>query len=190
MTHAPPLYILRHAETEWNATGRLQGHHDSALTATGRAQAKAQNEILRGRDLTGFTAFSSPQKRALETAAIALSSLDLVAQPAPALREIGLGDWAGMDRTQLLESTSARDGFDLYQLAPDGEGFAALRQRCEAFLGGLTGPAILITHGITSRMLRLVLTGQGTENLRAQAGGQGVVFHVENGIQTRLTIRA
>ena len=56
MTSYPPLYILRHGETVWNAENRLQGHFDSPLTARGRAQAEAQNAILRARDLTGFTA--------------------------------------------------------------------------------------------------------------------------------------
>jgi len=34
------LLLIRHAETEWNRGGLIQGHHDSALTA--RACRKPQ----------------------------------------------------------------------------------------------------------------------------------------------------
>ena len=190
MKDAPPLYILRHGETEWNASGRLQGNRHSPLTSLGRTQAREQRSILQTRDLTGFVALSSPQKRALETAHIALEGVITPVQPMPALREIGLGDWAGRDRAHLIAQTCAVDGFDLYALAPNGEGFDALRNRCEMFLASLKAPAVLVTHGITSRMLRLVLTGQTTEKLREQPGGQGVVFHVENGRQHRLAFGA
>lgn len=187
MIAAPPLYILRHGETEWNATGRLQGHYDSPLTSEGRAQAARQRAMLATVDLSGFCAISSPQGRALETAAIALEGLVDEIKTDASLREIGLGDWAGETRTRLLTQTTARDGFDLYQLAPNGEGFDALHSRCESFLGTLRTPAVLITHGITSRMMRLILTGQPINALRDQPGGQGVVFHVEGGIQNKLT---
>ena len=106
----------------------------------------------------------------------------------PALAEIGLGDWAGRYRTEVMSESGARDGFELYELAPDGEGFLALHARCQRFLSGLPGPAVLITHGITSRMLRLILTGRPITALRDIEGGQGVVFHLVDGVQRRLTI--
>ena len=186
----PLLYILRHGETEWNASGRLQGHHDSPLTARGRAQAAAQHQILSREDLSGIMALCSPQARALQTAKIALKGLiDPVAQE-QALREISLGDWAGQDRAALIHETGARDGFELYELAPKGEGFQRLHARCEGFLAGLTRPTVLVTHGITSRMLRLILTGNSISALREMPGGQGVVFRVEGGQQKRLKLGA
>ena len=104
------------------------------------------------------------------------------------LREIGVGDWAGRARTDLMTIVAdARDTFDLYETAPGGEGFHTLRTRCTAFLEDLKGPAILITHGITSRMLRLIVLGLKTEALRDLPGGQGVVFHLEGGVQNRLS---
>ncbi|UWR13827.1 histidine phosphatase family protein [Sulfitobacter sp. M368] len=190
MNSAPPLYILRHGETEWNATGRLQGRFDSPLTKAGRAQAEAQREILQVNDLTGFSAISSPQGRAVQTARIACAGLIDPIATDPALSEIGLGDWAGGIRADLIQSSGASDGFDLYELAPNGEGFAALHARCHRFLSGLTDPAVLITHGITSRMLRLILTGRPIRDLRDMAGGQGVVFYLENGKQKRLDLGA
>lgn len=187
----PTLYILRHGETEWNAQGRLQGHFDSALTERGRAQARAQREVLARCDLAGFTALTSPQGRAFHTASIALDGLIADIQTDDRLREIGVGAFAGRKRTELMRATpKAFDSFDLYECAPGGEGFAALHARCLGFLDSLTGPSVLITHGITSRMLRVILLGHEMSAVTRIEGGQGVVFRLERGLQQRLPDRA
>ena len=186
----PELFILRHGETEWNLAGRLQGRFDAPLTANGIRQARTQREILQRHDLPGFRAVSSPQGRALQTARLALKGLLAPIHTEPALSEIGLGAWAGRVRAEVMAESGAEDSFALYELAPDGEGFGALRARCESFLRALDSPAVLITHGITSRMLRLILTGRPISALRDAGGGQGMVFYVENGVQYRLTIGA
>ena len=183
----PPVFILRHGETTWNASGRLQGHHDAPLTKRGQAQAVQQGRILARYDLSGHRLISSPQGRAVRTAQIALGPRAGQIEIDPALAEIGLGQWAGEDRASLMAQTGAVDGFALYDLAPAGEGMAALRTRCEAFLATLKTPSVLITHGITSRMLRLVLTGHSGCDVRVMSGGQGIVYYVASGIQTRLT---
>ena len=190
MTEVPPLFILRHGETEWNVAGRLQGRFDAPLTPEGERQALAQRRILMQQDLTRFGAISSPQGRARQTARLALDGLITPIREDPALAEIGLGGWAGRYRAEVMAESGARDGFALYELAPDGEGFAALHTRCENFLRGLRGPAVLVTHGITSRMLRLILTGRPIGALRDIDGGQGVVFRVAEGRQERLAIGA
>jgi glucosyl-3-phosphoglycerate phosphatase len=41
-----PIYLFRHGETVWNAEKRAQGHLDSPLTETGRAQAKVMGQEL------------------------------------------------------------------------------------------------------------------------------------------------
>ncbi len=186
----PDLYILRHGQTEWNATGRLQGHYDSALTALGTAQATAQHDILRQRDLTGFRAFSSPQGRAFRTAGIALSGLIANITTDEALSEIGLGEWAGAEREPLMTAHGTRDGFALYELAPNGEGFAALQARCAVFLDRLQGPAVLVTHGITSRMIRLILSDQPLSYLPEIGGGQGVVYYFAQGSRKQMKFQA
>jgi broad specificity phosphatase PhoE len=192
--HYPPLYILRHGQTTWNAEQRIQGSLDSPLTSLGRSQALCQQRILSGCDLLGFTALSSPQERALETARIALDGLFDRIKTDNDLREIGVGAWEGHLRADLLSQAAIEreeeGALDLYVCAPEGEGFDALHVRCTAFLETLTGPAVLVTHGITSRMLRVILTGRSIDDLGGIDGGQGCVFHIKDGVQVKLTIGA
>lgn len=190
MPSYPELYILRHGETTWNAEGRMQGALNSPLTQGGRTQAERQAEILAGISLDGFEVLCSPQGRAFETAAIALARQVSHLRTDDRLREIGVGDWAGKLRNTLPDADAFVDGPDgaleLYERAPQGEGFDALAVRCEGFLASLTGPCVLVTHGITSRMLRAIITGEGAAGLANLGGGQGIVYHLKNSVQKRL----
>ncbi len=185
----PELLILRHGETVWNAENRMQGQLNSPLTEKGRAQAARQAELLGARDLSGFVALSSPQGRAFETAAIAVARHMSPICTDDRLREIGVGEWQGRVRdglwNQPIEDTP--DGpIAMYEHAPGGEGFDALEARCRGFLADLEGPAVLVTHGITSRMLRTVLLGLDRSELGNLPGGQGNVFHLKDKTQTEL----
>ncbi|WP_300058074.1 histidine phosphatase family protein [uncultured Roseobacter sp.] len=190
----PPLYILRHGQTEWNAAHRIQGGLDSPLTEVGRAQAQAQRELLARCDLAGFQALSSPQGRAFQTAAIALDGLFGRIDTDARLAEIGVGDWEGLARTELtvdrVVDESEESALDLYNRAPGGEGFVALHARCKAFLDSLQGPSVLVTHGITSRMLRLIALDQDICEIGMLPGGQGVIYHLEHGRMRQLAIGA
>ncbi|MEL6620354.1 MAG: histidine phosphatase family protein [Pseudomonadota bacterium] len=181
-----PIYVMRHGETEWNAEGRFQGGLNSPLTALGRAQAEQLAATLATLDLDRFDVWVSPQGRAFETAAIALSRQATMLRTDDRLREIGVGDWSGKLRSEFAPAghllTDSPDGpLALYEHAPGGEGFAALRARCEAFLSDLTRPALCVTHGITSRMLRTVAMGLSVAGLGDLPGGQGMVHVVEDG---------
>lgn len=192
MSNYPELYILRHGQTEWNAEGRLQGALNSRLTALGREQAQAQNTILGARDLTSFRAIMSPQGRAVETAGIAVAPLVARLEIDERLREIEVGDWSGQQRDTLGVKYDPGEvpgeTLALYEAAPGGEGLARLEARCQRFLDDLSGPAILITHGITGRMLRALWLGWGAGRLSDLPGGQGIVFHLKDGAHDVLRV--
>lgn len=180
----PELYILRHGETEWNVEGRLQGHHDSPLTERGRAQAAQQHRILASRDLAGFSFFLSPLGRCLQTAGIALGGLATTARIDDRLMEISVGRWETRLRADLFAEgliPDTDDAPEIYERAPGGEGFHALETRCRAFLADLEGPAVVVTHGITSRMIRSLALRRDPSALLELAGGQGNVFHIRDG---------
>ncbi len=70
------IYLLRHGETDWNRTGRLQGHADTVLNARGRAQVEETAGKLRDLGIRMDAIVSSPLKRARESAEIAAVLLD------------------------------------------------------------------------------------------------------------------
>ncbi|MBB3712512.1 putative phosphoglycerate mutase [Limimaricola variabilis] len=179
----PEILVLRHGETEWNAARRMQGGRDSPLTEYGRAQARAMGAMLAGRGVTTVThrLLSSPQGRAVETARLAFGvapEIDI------RLREIAMGDWSGLTRAEIDARWPGPQGehfLDFYARAPRGEGFDALWARCADLLAALDRPTILVTHGMTSRVLRTIATGRGRADLAALPGGQGVVFRIAHG---------
>jgi len=180
----PELWILRHGQTEWNVAGRLQGHLDSPLTKTGRAQAAAQGRILARLLPPDVTVISSPSPRALITGQIALPGHQIAQDPR--LTEIGLGQWQGRSLAD-IQATYPEIAADpdphLWKFrAPGGESLSAMEARLRGFLADLTGPAVLVTHGITSRLLRCLILGLPVTALSDVPGGQGVVHHLRGGV--------
>jgi len=183
----PELYILRHGETEWNFENRMQGWLNSPLTAKGEMDAARQGEILRGLDLDGFVFWSSPSGRAVQTAGIACGPLAEAVHTDSRLREIGVGDWGGRLRDELPMPTGDDPYAAQYEMAPNGEGLAAVAVRVTAFLADLDAPAVLITHGITSRVIRSIVVGEHALANPSIHGGQGCVYHLKDGVQKLLT---
>jgi broad specificity phosphatase PhoE len=62
------LFLVRHARSDWNAQGRLQGHADSSLDDVGIAQARALAQVFRKQRIHAF--YTSPAQRARQTAQI------------------------------------------------------------------------------------------------------------------------
>lgn len=179
----PDLWVMRHGETEWNVARRMQGRSDSALTARGRAQAARQAELVAGIDAARL---ASPQGRACETARIVFAGQPFATDLR--LAEICVGDWTGRIADELrAEAPAAFAGTRLgwYDHAPGGEGFPGLRARVRDLLADLCGPTIIVTHGITLRMIRAELTG---EDLHADVHfDQGAVHLIRSGRATILT---
>ena len=62
------IYILRHGTTEWNNIHRIQGNSDIMLDDLGRKMAVQTGEYIRNSGIHFDKVFSSPLKRAYETA--------------------------------------------------------------------------------------------------------------------------
>lgn len=177
----PPLLILRHGQTVSNRDGLMQGNLDSPLTPLGIAQAQAQNKILRRVRTDSFTALTSPQGRAVHTAVLALRGIVDDIPTDSRLREIGVGDWAGQGFAAITAQARSTDPMIYYQAAPNGEGFDALRYRCHDFLRDLTGPTIVVTHGVTLRMLCCAALDLPITRLFDLTDVQGVVTKIKGG---------
>ncbi|MEO1139801.1 MAG: histidine phosphatase family protein [Pseudomonadota bacterium] len=182
----PELWVLRHGQTTWNAEQRLQGRLDSPLTRIGMQQARAQHTILRGADLPQDVAvISSPAGRALKTARIATDGMAVDIATDPNLVEIDMGEWQGHTLSEIRARMPGLDtGSDPNMWKFTGRGCESLKQvvaRVATFLNGLDRPTVVVTHGVTSRVLRCLVLGLSPDTLSDLPGGQGVVHHLKSG---------
>ena len=140
MATTPPVFFVRHGETDWNAEGRLQGQADTDINVIGRAQADRNGERLR--DLIGsaedFDFVASPLRRTRETMERVRRAMGL--DPAgyrvdPVLVEVHFGDWQGHTFAELEENQpgcTAPRALDKWNFRPPGtasESYAMLRER-------------------------------------------------------------
>ncbi len=175
----PDLYLMRHGQTQWNAEGRLQGRLDSPLTALGRAQARRQAELVR---TVAGGRYSSPQGRAVTTARLVFGAAEFRCDSR--LAEIDVGAFSGQLLSEIRPrhpQIFARTGLGWYDLAPGGETLEKLRERARSFLGELDAPALIVTHGITLRMLALVALGWPISRLGDLTVRQGAVHALRKG---------
>ncbi|GHF53413.1 histidine phosphatase family protein [Seohaeicola zhoushanensis] len=190
MTAFPELLVLRHGETGWNREGRMQGSLDSELTELGQAQARMQNAILRRAGVAGFDWFVSPRGRTVQTARIASEGLGAELNIEPRLAEIDMGLWTGRLHDEI--AAEAPELFDpaaplaFYHAIPGGERLPEVHDRLAAFLAELRRPAVVVTHGIASRLLRCIALGLPWQAFETLEGGQGVVYRVRAGRSERL----
>jgi broad specificity phosphatase PhoE len=161
-------FIARHGETVFNAARRLQGDHPhTPLTRAGFAQAEEMGRALR--DALGakpaLTLWASPTGRALQTLAVITEHLELdwhAARTDARLTEIGMGSWGGRYYADVVgEVGPVIDERGLLRPAPDGERYDAIAARVSGWLADSDAPGdrLVIMHGISSRVLRGVMTG-------------------------------
>lgn len=94
------LILIRHGETDWNVAGRIQGHLDLPLNATGVAQAQALAERFRGEAFDVI--YSSDLDRAYRTAEAVAGSHRAIIKRDTRLRERHLGVLQGLTRDEAL----------------------------------------------------------------------------------------
>ena len=87
------IMLIRHGETEWNILGKFQGSTDIPLSNEGIRQAFMLKERLKS-DFDYI--FSSPLKRAYETAKILCDESGKQVSVAEEIREINFGEWEGL----------------------------------------------------------------------------------------------
>ena len=87
------LYIVRHGETLWNREKRLQGREDIELSEKGREVARLTGEALMDTRIDKI--FSSPLKRAYETACLIRNGRDIEIETDDRLRELSFGHFEG-----------------------------------------------------------------------------------------------
>lgn len=146
------LSLIRHAVTDWNQQGRVQGHSDVPLSAEGRQQARALRRRFVGEPGVLYT---SPLSRARATAALGFPQLEPIEDAR--LKELHFGAFEGQTLHERLATPAwaAWAAEPFWTPAPGGESYSTLRARAVAWLEALPdAPHIVaVTHSGTIQML-------------------------------------
>jgi broad specificity phosphatase PhoE len=167
------LILIRHGETDWNVEGRYQGQADPPLNVQGIVQAHQLAEELRGVDLNVL--YTSPLRRALQTAQILAETLGLPLHIEPRLVEINQGDWQGYLRADI--AASYPELFRRWQTEPwtvtppQGEDLAQVQVRVYAavdeILAQQQGQCVgLVTHRIPIALIKVRYQGLDPDVVR------------------------
>lgn len=140
-----PFFFLRHGESEANLASLIAGSTDTPLTETGRAQAAAAAERVRGLGIAAV--YTSTLARAAETAMPIAAALGLPVRHLEGLCERNWGEWELRPLSWIRDRTIT---------APGGESLADYEDRVWRTCAGLHGPApaLIVAHSGTIRVLR------------------------------------
>ncbi|WP_426350762.1 histidine phosphatase family protein [Alloiococcus sp. CFN-8] len=166
------IYITRHGETRFNIEKRFQGWIDSELTETGIANARALGERLLDIDIHRI--YSSPLKRAKDTAEIIRGSRPIELIDEDGLKEMYFGKWEGLTYSSAEERSGIKVSTFFKNLpsytAEDGEAFQDFSDRIantfKKILSANEGKTILIvTHALPVKLLIALTSNMGAENI-------------------------
>ena len=167
------LFLVRHGETDWNIERRLQGQVDIQLNEFGRKLA-----VKTGMELSNISfdvCFTSPLKRAKETAELILDGKAVPIIDDERIIEMAFADWEGKHCSK--ERWEVPDSFQKFfddpanfEPAPEGESFEQVKERTGRFLEWLyvqkeyeSSNVLITTHGAALAGLLNNIKGESIE---------------------------
>lgn len=154
------VLLLRHGRTALNREGRFRGREDPPLDAEGRAEARRAADLLAG--LRPEALYTSPLRRARQTAEPLARRCGIRVRPEPALIDLDYGTWTGWTPREAAASDPERyrrfRRDPEHTTLPDGEAVRAVAERVEGLLrrlgAGHPGRTIVVvTHDVPIRLV-------------------------------------
>jgi broad specificity phosphatase PhoE len=159
------LVLVRHGETDWNSEGRMQGHINIPLNASGIAQANRVAQRLAEETIDAL--YSSPLARARMTADVIAERIGLVPIWDDRLMERQQGEFEGLTAVEFAQHNP--DIYHAWKYSPDHvaipgeETLAHFQDRVQAFLDQVGADhssdqqVAIVTHGGTISMILAAL---------------------------------
>ena len=159
------ILLARHGETDWNRDRRFQGHADPPLNERGREQARELGRNLA--HLAIAAVYTSPLRRARETAEIVAVATGAGLRVEPQLREVDVGDWTGLtvdDVRQRFPDEYARWRAHETHGWNGGESYETLGERVLPAIHRIAtvhpeATVVVVTHGGPIRAIAGVVAG-------------------------------
>jgi probable phosphoglycerate mutase len=162
------IWLVRHGETEWSASGQHTGRTDIPLTPTGQRQAAALGRLLAGHPFA--LVLSSPLGRARETCRLAGHAAAAVMTDD--LREWDYGDYEGRKTADIRKDVP---GWTIWAgPVPGGETIEQVAQRARRVIERAVaagGDVALFAHGHVLRVLAACWLGLPPDGGRLLALG-------------------
>jgi broad specificity phosphatase PhoE len=189
------IFLARHGESDWNVEKRFQGHSDRPLTERGRQQAHALADLVASEEIDAV--YTSPLRRAQETAEIVAATAGLEPVGLPELREVDTGSWSGLSRADV--EARFPEGFTRWRSGgsgwEDGESYEEMAERVIRTLRKIAedhpdGRVLVISHGGPIRAIHAAAEGLAIKDYRrlkpVEPNARLSAVAVENGRLTRL----
>jgi len=160
------ILLVRHGQTEWNRVVRFRGRTDLGLDQVGWTQARALARRLANWPIKAI--YTSPLRRARQTAEPLARQLGLSIQPTEGLLDIDYGRWQGRTPEEVAQAEPR-----LYQLwleepqrvqIPGGESLSLVQQRVRLTMEEVVARhpdemVLLIGHQVVNKVLICSLLG-------------------------------
>ena len=141
------LILVRHAETEWNLDGIIQGHSDSSLTCRGLRETSVLLAAFSASEYQIERVYASPLGRAWQMGQSLAEHFRCSLTAEPALKEQAFGQFEGMP-LELLRQKHPNDANALFRLdaeyCPPG--------------GGVTGACFSASYAFFTKPGRYFIT--------------------------------
>jgi alpha-ribazole phosphatase len=165
------IYLLRHGALADDSRDRFIGQIDLPLAAEGIRQAQALAQALHNENVGAI--FCSDLLRSQQTAKIIASEVNVPIEMRRDLREISLGKWEGLSRSEVKSSfpeQHAARGNDIeHYRVPGGESFSDCRLRAlvawEKILNCGSERVAVVSHAGINRLLLCHLLGIPITNM-------------------------
>jgi len=169
------IIAVRHGETDWNASGRIQGQRDVPLNDKGHWQARRAAQLLFHTLEPVAAVYSSDLARAHQTASSIAQVYGIAVGADLRLRERSFGAFEGKTFTE-LEQEFPHDAArwrarDSSWAPPGGETLVALSERVLAATNALAElhmgeQIVLVAHGGVLDMMYRIATRQAVDTPR------------------------
>ena len=182
------IILARHTETDWNQVRRIQGGGSNVpLNEKGLKQAELLAQRLKGEEIQAI--YSSPLKRALDTARIIAGHHGLEVTAESSFKEIDAGEYEGVavaDIGRRLSHilTAGQDG-NMPRI-PGGESLPELQQRAWGAIKRLAaeypdGHLLVVSHFFAILSVVCAVLNLPLSHLRRFRLGTGSVTVIEVG---------
>src|SRR5262249_44845978 len=136
------IAFVRHGQTELNRRGRLQGRLDAPLSELGRDQAVALGRGFAAEPVVRV--YTSPLRRAGDTAAAIAREQGLEVEVDERLVELDYGEWDGLALGDVAPRDWAAWRADPEFAPPGGERLVDVTARVAAFSADVADPGLVI----------------------------------------------